>query len=204
MTAAFRAMALTVGLLVGPPALADELNRSPLSALPSTERAQTAEQKRELLKDLLSRLTKAKNAESATLLATAIEELWLRSDSDTVDLLMQRAMTSVRDSDLELALQLLNHIVALKPSYAEGWNKRATVLYMMEDYQRALGDLQRALALEPSHFGAMNGVGLIMRELGDDGAALAAFRKALRIHPNLQDAKRIVRELEREVEGQGI
>ena len=204
MTATFRAIALTVGMLAAAPAVADEQNRSGQSSLPSTERTQPAEQKRELLKDMLNRLTRADNAESAALLAKAIEELWLKSDSDTIDLLMQRAMTSVRDSNLQLALELLNNIVVLEPSYAEGWNKRATVLYMMEDYQRALGDLQRTLALEPSHFGAMNGVGLIMRELGDDEAALAAFRKALRIHPNLQDAKRIVRELEREVEGQGI
>ena len=204
MTATFRAMALVAGMLAAVPALADEQNHSRQSALPSTERTQTAEQKRELVKDLLSRLTKSQSAEGAALIAKAIEELWLKSDSDTIDLLMQRAMTSVRDSNLQLALELLNNIVVLEPSYAEGWNKRATVLYMMEDYQRALGDLQRTLSLEPSHFGAMNGVGLTMRELGDDEAALAAFRKALRIHPNLQDAKRIVRELEREVEGQGI
>lgn len=204
MTAAFRAMAFAAGILVALPAFAHEQSRPPLSEPPSTERAQTAEQKRALLKDLMSRLTKADSAESASLIAKAIEALWLRSDSDTVDLLMQRVMTSVQDSNLELALQILNNVVVLEPSYAEGWNKRATVLYMMEDYHRALGDLQRVLALEPRHFGAMNGVGLIMRELGDDQAALAAFRKALRIHPNLQDAKRIVLELEREVEGQGI
>lgn len=158
----------------------------------------------QVLSDLFSRLREAPDAESAQLVAEAINKIWLRSGSDTVDLLITRAQKMIEEKELDVALDILDSVVEIAPGYAEGWNQRATVLFLKEDYRRSLDDLRRVLSIEPRHFRAINGLGLIMQELGDKEAALKAFRHALELYPTLNDAKQLEKELAREVEGQGI
>jgi tetratricopeptide (TPR) repeat protein len=158
----------------------------------------------ELLDTLLLRLANSPDESSAAVVERAIWELWLTSGSDTIDLLMDRAVKAMRDRDMPLALDLLNAVVELAPDYPEGWNKRATVLFSLREYGRSLQDVERVLALEPRHFGALSGLGLIMLEIGAKEQALAAFRKALAIHPNMASALRAVKDLRDEVEGRGI
>lgn len=157
-----------------------------------------------LLGDLYERLTAAASQESASLIAEAIEKLWLRSGSDTVDLLMVRAEKLLRAEELDTALEILDSVVEIAPDYAEGWNQRAAVHFLKGEYRRSLEDLRHVLVLDPRHFKAISGLALILQKLGDKRAALKAFRKVLTIHPHLSDAQQAERELTREVEGQGI
>lgn len=157
-----------------------------------------------LLSELYGQLIASKDEESAKLVAEAIEKLWLASGSDTVDLLMGRALKSVEEKEHDLALRLLDAVVVIEPSYAEGWNQRATVYYLKQDYRSSLNDLQQVLAIDPRHFKAINGLALIMQELGDKKAALRALRQGLKVHPFLGGAKQSEKELSRDVEGQGI
>lgn len=157
-----------------------------------------------VLRDLFDRLRGAEDEENAELIAAAIEKIWLQSGSDTVDLLMSRVTQLMQKEELDVALNILDSVVEIAPDYAEGWNRRATVLFLKRDFRRSLDDLRHVLALEPRHFKAINGLGLIMQELGDKKAALKAFRQALRVYPRLSETKQIERELAREVEGQGI
>lgn len=159
---------------------------------------------RPLLDSLLAKLKTAEDEPTARIIEEAIWKVWLRSGSDTVDLLMSRAITAMKAEDYPLALDLLNTIVDLKPDYAEGWNKRATVLYLLRDFSRSLQDVERTLSLEPRHFGALSGMGLIFLELGAKDKALKAFRRALAVHPFLPNAKRAEKELAEEIEGRGI
>ena len=92
----------------------------------------------------------------------------------------------------------------LAPDYAEGWNRRAYVYFLKNDYERALGDLRRALALEPNHFKALEGLARILRDIGQKKSALQAYKQLLTINPFLAGAKEAVDELTVEVEGQGI
>ena len=117
---------------------------------------------------------------------------------------MQRAIALVNTEDLDVALEILDEVVALAPDYSEGWNQRATVHFMKQDYDLSLGDLRNVLRLDPRHFKAINGLGLIMERLGDKPAALKAFRKVLEVYPQLGTTRRSVEELAHEVEGQGI
>lgn len=166
--------------------------------------AQQIPDRAELLEELYKRLAAAGEAESAAVLEKAIEGVWLRSGSDTIDLLMERAAQLQQSGDVGLALRVLASVTELEPEYAEGWNRRAFVFFSEGDYARALQDLQRTLRVDQRHFQAISGLATILRELGDNASALKAYRKALEIHPFLESARKAVDELEREVEGQGI
>jgi tetratricopeptide (TPR) repeat protein len=164
----------------------------------------TPEIRTEILKDLYTHLAAAKDADTAAAIAGQIERIWFVSGSDTVDLLMQRALKALAEGKLALALDLFTAVTKLQPDYAEGWNRRAFVYYRMEDVERSLGDLRRALALEPKHYKALEGLANILRQEGSKKNALEAMRKLTEIHPHLPGIKETIEELTREVEGQGI
>lgn len=204
-----RLLAFVLVLLVAPgPLGADPGVKSPAAqgpdALLNPPATDDAASRSAVLADLFERLRAAADEGDAALVAEAIEKIWEKSGSDTVDLLMARAGAMVQEEKLDVALDILDSVVAIAPDYAEGWNRRATVFFMKRDFRRSLDDLRRVLALEPRHFKAINGLGLIMQELGDKEAALQAFRQVLRLHPRAGDTKQLERELAREVEGQGI
>lgn len=165
---------------------------------------ETADQHKEMMDSLFDRLRDAKDEQTAEVTEQLIWNLWLYSGSDTVDVLMRRTLSAMKDENYPLALDLLNAIVELKPDYAEGWNKRATVFFLLRDYAHSMQDVEQVLALEPRHFGALTGLGMILRDTGDNTKALAAFRKALEVHPQLKAARSAVNELEDIVEGKDI
>lgn len=171
--------------------------------LPKQEPNGVADRK-ELLSELYQRLSKSEDADSAVIVASAIEKLWRRSGSDTVDLLMNRVGKLMAGKDLDVALQILNSVIEIAPDYSEGWNRRAAVFFVQKDFGKSLENLRHALALDPSHYKAIQGLGLIMQELGDKRAALKAFRHALKVYPHMDDVRQTEQELAREVEGQGI
>jgi len=140
--------------------------------------------------------------------ARAIEEriwvVWIASGSDTCNLLMSRVKDASDDKDYDLAIKLLDAVIAIKPDYVEAWNRRATVYYLKQDYAHSLADIAEVLAREPRHFGALSGLGMILQEIGDDKDALNAYRKALAIDPHLENVPDVVKTLTDKVEGRDI
>lgn len=165
---------------------------------------QSRAERARVLSNLYAHLAAATNAQTANEIAEIIERLWLLPYSDTIAVLMERSAAALTAKNNTLALKLLDAVVDLAPDYAEGWHRRAIVHFSNNDYTRALGDLRRALALEPNHFKALDGLAHILRELNRDRQALQAYRQLLSINPYQSGAADAVRELEREVEGQGI
>jgi hypothetical protein len=163
-----------------------------------------AAQRANILDELFKRLGATTDADEGKGIAGAIERVWLRSGSDTADLLMSRAVAAVQGKDLPLALELLDKVVAIEPDWAEGWNKRATARFMASDMNGAMADIDRVLKLEPRHFGALSGMGFILEREGLDKRALEVFRHVLTIYPGLPDIKKIVDKLVPEVEGRDI
>ena len=161
-------------------------------------------QKPPTIPDLLDALAEAQDPVIGEALQTQIIRRWSESGSDTVDLLMQWALGAMEEKDFPLALDLLSEVVLLKPDYAEGWNKRATVYYLIDEYALSMSDINHVLQLEPRHFGALSGLGLILKETGDKKNALAAFRRALSVNPFLDNAREAADELTVQVEGRGI
>jgi len=156
------------------------------------------------LDTLFDALKIAPDAESAKAIEDRIWALWMVSGSDTCNLLMGRVKAAADDKDYDLAIKLLDAVVALKPDYVEAWNRRATIYYMKKDYGHALADIGEVLAREPRHFGALSGLGLILQEIGDDKHALEAYRRALAIDPHLEHVPDVVKTLREKVEGRDI
>lgn len=130
--------------------------------------------------------------------------VWAHSGSASMDLLLVRAARAMEAEEYELALRFLNDLVRLAPDFAEGWNKRATVYYLLEEYGHSVADIQRTLALEPRHFGALSGLGIILERLGDKKGAMRAYRRGLEVHPNLPGAAEGVERLAPEVDGREL
>jgi tetratricopeptide (TPR) repeat protein len=186
-----------------PEAAPGTANKSPPPA--KQQSAKPVPQDRDgLLAELYMHLGQAQDASQAAPIAETIEGLWLQSGSDTIGVLMGRSAKAINDQKNALALQLLDAVVELAPDYAEGWNRRAYVYYLQNDFEHAIGDLRRALALEPNHFKALEGLARILRESGQKKSALEAYKQILRINPYLEGAKQAADELSVEVEGQGI
>jgi tetratricopeptide (TPR) repeat protein len=153
---------------------------------------------------LFEALKAAPDADTAKQVENRIWALWLASGSDTANLLMNRAKAAVDGKDLDLAVQILDSIVKIKPDYVEAWNRRATIHYLRKEYSQALLDIREVLRREPRHFGAMSGLGMILQEFGDDKRALDVFRRALAVHPHLQKIPEMVKSLTETVEGRDI
>jgi tetratricopeptide (TPR) repeat protein len=117
---------------------------------------------------------------------------------------MTRVKTAMDAKDLDLAIKLLDSIVAIKPYYVEAWNRRATIYFMRKDYLRSMQDIRQVLAREPRHFGALSGLGMILQEFGDEKRALDAFRRAVAVHPHLQKIPDLIKTLTEKVEGRDI
>jgi tetratricopeptide (TPR) repeat protein len=173
---------------------------TPPSDLPRQDHSQRTPS----LETLFDALKIAPDADSAKAIETRIWAVWMISGSDTCNLLMGRAKAAADEKDYDLAIKLLDAVVEIKPGYVEGWNRRATVYYLMNDYGHSLADIREVLAREPRHFGALAGLGLILQELGDDAHALEAYRRALAINPHLEHVGETVKTLREKVEGRDI
>lgn len=163
-----------------------------------------AEGDHNLLETLYQDLAVAEDQDAAKIVADNILKIWMRSGSDTVDLLTERAHVALEAEDAKTAEKLLDAVVDIAPNFAEGWNRRATLYFVNKDYARSMADVQRVLALDPLHFGALSGLGAMLQETGLEAAALNVYRKALKVHPYLPGARREVEKLQVEVEGRKI
>jgi tetratricopeptide (TPR) repeat protein len=140
--------------------------------------------------------------------ARAIEDeiahIWGESGDPATQQQMEKGLTAMAEDEDEAALKAFDAVVAHAPDFAEGWNKRATVEYLLGDYAASMADIAHVLQLEPRHFGALSGLGQVELALGDRAAALQAYSAALAIDPHLQDVADMVAELKKELLGKAI
>lgn len=157
-----------------------------------------ADQNDPALPALFDQLQSASDVASASALESQIWQLWLDAPSAEADRLLRAVVDAMEQRDFREALILSTELVDSFPQYAEGWNKRATVYYLMGNFDASVGDITRTLELEPRHFGAISGLGLIFRIKGDVSAAVQAFEQVLLISPMAQHARRAVDELKQQ------
>jgi len=156
------------------------------------------------LPPLFRALKSAAGPEEAAPVEAQIWALWTISGDQAVDSLMTVGLAAVRAERYREALAVFDRIVQRRPDFAEGWNKRATVHYLMGNLQQSADDAKRTLALEPRHFGALSGLGLIALAEGDERAALEAFEAALALHPHMAGSTTHIRALRNRLRGRRI
>ena len=156
------------------------------------------------LDQLFTELKRERNEKAAERIAGRIWNEWNQSGSASIDLMMQWAQKATEDQKFDVALDFLDQVVTLQPDYAEGWNRRATVHFLMKNYGKSMADIERTLQLEPRHFGALSGLAQIMTETGHKQSALEAWQKVLAIYPMMRSAQDQVSTLSEELAGEGI
>lgn len=153
---------------------------------------------------LFSLLKRESNEQAAARLARDIRRVWLDSGSATIDLLMQWSDDAIKARKYAEALDFLDQVVALAPDYAEGWNRRATVHFLMNDYAESMADIDRTLKLEPRNFGAIAGMAQILEKTGHKKLALKAYERVLAIYPMMRSAQSEVETLTQDLAGEEI
>lgn len=130
-----------------------------------------------------------------------IWQLWGASDSPTATILLEQSSRAIDDGAPAEALAMLDRLTGAFPDFAEAWNKRATLYFMMKRYDASLADIARTLDLEPRHFGALSGKGMILMRQKDYAGARAAYEEALAVNPSLEQVKDALKELDRLEQG---
>ncbi|RJT40986.1 hypothetical protein D3227_07660 [Mesorhizobium waimense] len=156
------------------------------------------------LDQLFVDLRRERNEKAAERIAGRIWSEWFQSGSASIDLMMQWTQKAMENQKYDVALDFLDQVVTLQPAYAEGWNRRATVHFMMKNYGKSMSDIDHTLQLEPRHFGALSGLAQIMAETGHKQSALEAWQKVLAIYPMMRSAQDQVGALSEELAGEGI
>jgi tetratricopeptide (TPR) repeat protein len=126
----------------------------------------------------------------------AMWQIWARSGNAEVDRLYHKGVEQMSAGDLDEAIATFSRIIARKPDFAEGWNKRATLYYLTGDMRKSLADCDEVMKRNPYHFGALSGYALIYIRLERYERALDFSRRALEVNPNLDSVRENVRQLE--------
>lgn len=121
--------------------------------------------------------------------------IWLRSGDDDIDTLMAEGAQLMEQEEYAEAVEIFDQIIARAPQFAEGYNKRATVYYLMQAYDKSIADIHRTLELNPVHFGALSGMGLCYLGLEEPRQALGWFERAVAVNPNLDSIQHYIQQI---------
>ena len=138
---------------------------------------------------LLDQLERAQSMDEA---GPIVEKLWrewtsAHKNSDE-EALMSEGLVAMSEGNLDRAENIFTKLIEVNPNFTEAWNKRATLRFMLWDFEGSLKDVEKVLTLEPRHFGALSGLGMIHLRLGDPERALKAYEDLVNIFPSNADA----------------
>ena len=161
------------------------------------------------LDKLFNQLKITKNLSSAQVIENEIWEIWsIHPSGDRRGFRLTELLTQgtrlMNMRELSKAYKTFTQIIAVEPDWAEAWNKRATVLYLMDQYQSSLDDIKITLVLEPRHFGALSGQALNYIELNEYEKAIESYKAVQKIYPIMDGAKKMIPQLEELIKDQVI
>lgn len=139
---------------------------------------------------LLQKRLSDENAYVRNVAEQALWQLWSHSGDAEVDALLARGVEQMRAQQLDEAIATFSEVIRRSPDFAEGWNKRATVLYLAGEYRKSLADCDEVMKRNPLHFGALSGYGQIYFQLEQYEKAIEYWERALRVNPNLAGIER--------------
>ena len=134
-----------------------------------------------------------------------IWEIWsTHPKKNELTIMLSEGSTLVKDDKLNEAINIFTKVIELDPSWAEAWNKRATVLYLLGEFQKSQNDIDKVLELEERHFGALAGQGLVNIQLKNYDKAIMSYEKAQKIYPTMKSPKIMIKEIKELIKQQSI
>jgi len=124
-------------------------------------------------------------------------KIWARSGDEKVDTLYRQGIRQMSEGLAKDAVATFSRIIEMKPGFAEAWNKRATLYFLMGEHQKSLADCDEVMKRNPHHFGALAGYLQIYVQLEDFERALKYGRRALEVNPNMEGVRNGVEAIER-------
>ena len=164
-----------------------------------------AEQTDMRLPALFEKLSATSDKAAAEIIAGQIWAIWSEHRDDerlTQKLLLGTAQMNA--GNLREAEKTFTNIIDADPTFAEAWNKRATVYFLMGAFTQSKRDIAQTIIKEPRHFGALSGLGLVETHLGNYAAALKAYEQAAALHPYLEGYEEITNALKKLIVGNPI
>ena len=130
-------------------------------------------------------------------IAQQIWMLWSTHPTDQkLTSLLDEGSRLVQDQKLNRAIEVFTEAIELDPNWAEAWNKRATVFYMIGEFQKSQDDIDKVLELEERHFGALAGQGMVNIQLKNYEKAILSYKKAQEIYPSMQSPEIMIKQIE--------
>ena len=142
-----------------------------------------ADQNDPRLNNLFKKLNETENQDEIRDLISDIWNIWYEVDDPKVIEYFEKGIQAMNIRNYPLAIRFFNNLIEEDPNFAEGWNKRATVHFMMGNFDESMQDIIKTLELEPRHFGALDGMGLIFIHQGQFQQAIDVYDKMLEIFP---------------------
>ena len=163
-----------------------------------SENANTGSVNRNIKLDKLFEQLKNSNKISLSLkIEMSIWNIWsTHPTQDKLTLLLAKGSDLMSIGKLESAHKVFSTIILSDPNWAEGWNKRATVFYLMGRYQDSLNDIDEVLKREHRHFGALSGQGLVHIKLENYEKAIESYLAAKKIYPSIRAAEVMIPQLQ--------
>ncbi len=143
----------------------------------------SADQNDPRLNNLFKKLNETENQDEIRDLISDIWNIWYEVDDPKVIEYFEKGIQAMNLRNYPLAIRFFNNLIEEDPNFAEGWNKRATVHFMMGNFDQSMQDIIKTLELEPRHFGALDGMGLIFIHQGQFQQAIDVYDKMLEIFP---------------------
>ena len=145
---------------------------------------------------LLQRLSVAETEVEGRLAESAVWEHWFdEAPDEQVHEWLQQGRKKRESYDYAAAQTLFDQVVEAAPDYAEGYNQRAFVRFLREDFDGSLADLEKTLEFKPWHFGALSGMYHVLRLQNRHAAAFELLSQAVAIHPWIQERGALPKEM---------
>ncbi len=160
-----------------------------------TTNSYSSDQKSELNK--LFENLKNKDVSSSFDIEQKIWKIWsTHPKNDNLTKLLDKGSELVRKNKLFESVDIFTEVIELDPNWAEAWNKRATVYYLIGEFKKSQDDIDKVLELENRHFGALAGQGLVNIKLKNYEKAIRSYQRALEIYPSMQSPTIMIKEIE--------
>ena len=148
---------------------------------------------------------KLKNPELTLEVEQKIWKIWsTHPKNENLTKMLSVGTNLVNNNQLNDAVKVFSKVIELDPSWAEAWNKRATVLYLLGEFQKSQDDIDKVLELEDRHFGALAGQGLVNIQLKNYEKAILSYKKAKKIYPSMKSPEIMIKEIEEIIKRQSI